>query len=152
MQDFFRANKGYKRGQPIIAKNSGVFAKADPVGINSDGFLETVSAGQKIIGYAIEDKTCTADNQTVAKYKPEYVYADGVEMIYNANADFSDAYLAGEQYKDFGTVTSGAFQLARANITGGQMKVIGFDPFGESDNDLVICVASEKVLDAYPVA
>ena len=152
MQDFFRANNGYKRGQPFIGKNSGVFAKADPVGVNSDGFLETVSAGQKILGYANENKTCTSDNQTVAKYKPEYVLADGHEMIFNADADWSDAYLAGEQYKDFGTVTSGAFQIARANITGGQVKVIGYDPFGESDNDLVICVASEKFLDAYAQA
>jgi hypothetical protein len=146
-QLFHRAPVRVERGQPLIAKNSGAFAEADPVGINSDGYLETVSAGQKILGWATETITVDSDNTTVDKYCPEFVIARDVEMVFPSSEDCAQSDL--NLYKDFSTVTSGSFVVGMSDITGGQVKVLAFDPYSESDNDVVVVVASELEENAY---
>lgn len=131
-----------ERGQPIIGKNSVQFSEADPVSVDdSTGFLTISSAGQGIYGFATRGVTMASDNQTSAKVKPEYIPAEGVEVLYPSDSDCSQDKLNG--YKDFSTASTGGYVVGLTNITGGQVKVIAFDPFDESDNDAVVVTVSE---------
>jgi len=144
MQKFYRGPVREENGIPIIGKLSTTFNEVDPVYIDSSGWLTTAIAGSKILGFCLEYKVTTATNQTTEKYKPHYTPAAGQHIIFGSDADCTQAKL--HNYKDFGTVTSGAFEVALANITGGQLKIVEFDPFGESDNDaVVVCVAEPQL-------
>lgn len=138
--------------RPVIAANSTTFSVADPVSINSSGFLTTATAGSKVLGYCLENKTTTSDNQTVAKYKPAVAPAEGTVLRITADAAVTQAMMAIAVYKDLGTVTSGAMTLATAAITGGQFKIIGFDPDDDGSTTVALVVAAERDKDAYAQA
>ena len=142
MQKFRHDPAGYGRGYPIIGANSEEFSQADAVFINSSGFLELADVGGKILGYyAGQGETMASDNQTVAKKTPDYVYAESVEMVYGADQDCTQTDVGA--YADFGTVTTGAFELNLAAGSTGQFLVLGFDPENDANNDHVVVVAAE---------
>lgn len=147
MQKFYRGPVREENGIPIIAADSTTFNEVDPVYINSNGFLTTVIAGSKILGFCREYKVTTSDNTTVAKYKPQFAPAAGQHVIFGSDSDCTQAKL--HNYKNFGTVTSGAFEVALANITGGQLKIVEFDPFDESDDDAIVVVVAEPQLSGF---
>lgn len=147
-----RAVKPDKVLHPVIAANSTVFTAGDPVSKNSSGFLTTATAGSKVLGYCLETKTVTSDNQTVAKYSPQVAPAEGTVLRITADAAVTQAMMAITEYKDLGTVTSGAMTLATADITGGQFKIIGFDPDNDGTTTLALVVAAERDKDAYAQA
>ena len=84
MQKFLRDPSLLGRGYPVLGKASEVFANADPVYIDSDGYLAVIEAGdQKFLGYYTgQGVTLASTNATVEKVTPDYVYADDVEMIF----------------------------------------------------------------------
>lgn len=101
---------------PVIGKNSEVFANGTPVTIDSSGFLAgATSAGEKIYGFCIEDKTCASDNQTVAAYCPQVVSPLDVEMeITTASIAQTDI----GEYADIATNTAGVVVMANPGATG----------------------------------
>lgn len=123
---------------PIIAKNSEAFAVGDAVYIDGDGFLAKITTSSKVLGYAIETVTVAADNQTVAKKCPQYVYAEDVEVEIDSDQACTQTDIGA--YADMGTVTSGAQVLNLAAGTSGQFLVLGFDA---DDTDKVIVVVAE---------
>ena len=139
-------------GHPIIGANSTTFSVADPVSINSSGFLTTATAGSKIIGWCLEAKVTTSTNQTVAKYAPQWIPAEGVTVRLTADAAVTQAMLANNVFKDLGTVTSGSMTVATATITGGQLKIVGFDPDGDGTTTIALVTVAEREKDAYAQA
>lgn len=140
-QKFYTKPPVTEIGTPVIAKNSVQFSEVDPVVIDENGFLKLATVGSKILGFANEAKTVTSDNQTVAKYKPQYIPALKVQVTYPSNVDGSQVNLNG--YKDFDTVTTGAFRVSLTAITGGQLRVIKFDPYDISANNEVAVMVAE---------
>jgi len=143
MQKFLRDPSLLGRGYPIIGANSEVLATADPLYINSSGFLATVAAADtKFIGYYTgQGETMSSDNETVAKVTPDYVYADNVEMVFGSDQDCVQTDVGA--YADFGTYTTGAYELNLSAGSTGLMLVLGFDPEGESDDDAVVVTIAE---------
>jgi len=144
MQKFLRDPAGLGRGYPVIGVASGAFAYADPVYIDSNGYLATLAAATSgVLGYYVgQGETMASTNATVAKKCPDYVMAEGVEMVFGSDQACTQTDV-GTQC-DFGTYTSGAFEL---DLAGGQsnevtMFIIGFDPDGESDTDAVVVIAA----------
>lgn len=151
MQDFRHDPAGLGRGYPIIGANSVQFSYADALYIDSSGFLALATTTSKILGYYVgQGETMASDNQTVAKKTPDYVYAQDVEMIYGSDQDCTQTDIGA--YADFGTVTTGAFELNLLAGATGQFLVLGFDPEGESDNDAVVVVAAELQKAAFAQA
>jgi len=142
MQDFRHDPAGLGRGYPIIGNNSAQFSYADAVYIDLDGFLALSSTTNKIHGYYVgAGETMASDNETVAKKCPDYVYAQDVEMIYGSDQACTQTDIG--TYADFGTATTGAFELNLAGGATGQFLILGFDPEGEGDTDVVVVVAAE---------
>lgn len=125
---------------PVIAKNSEVFTKADPVTKDTSGWLKVAAAGEKIYGYMMEDYTAASDNQTVAKYKPLVVPARGQLMVYTADQACTQTDL--DQYADL-TGTTGAIQMNLAAGATGQFAVRAFDPDNDGSTTLVVVCAAE---------
>ena len=130
------SNKGV--GYPIIGDSSAQFQIGDPVYIDGDGFLALATAGSKILGYAVEDVTMSATNETVAKVCPKYIYAEDVEI--EADSDQACTQTDIGAYADLGTATTGAQNLNLAAGATGQFLVLGFDA---DDTDKVIAVVAE---------
>lgn len=128
-------------GYPVLGLNSTQFTGADPVYIDSNGLLTISSTTNKILGYAVDGETMASDNQTVAKKKPKYIPAFGVQMIFGSDQDCVQTDIGA--YADFGTVTTGAFELNLSAGSTGQMLVLGFDPDDESDDDAVVVEVAE---------
>lgn len=142
MQKFHRDPSGLGRGYPIIGKNDQQFSHADALLIDSSGWLALATTSSKVLGYYTgQGETMTADNQTVAKVTPDYCYAANVEMVYGADQDATQTDIGA--YADFGTATTGAFELNLAAGSTGQFLVLGFDPEDEQDNDAVVVTAAE---------
>lgn len=144
MIEFLRPVNDKPVGYPIIAANSEAFSVGDAVTIDGDGCLAKASTSSKIFGYAIEDYTAAADNETVAKYCPMYVYARGIEIVIDADQACTQTDIGA--YADLGTVTTGVQVLNLAAGATGQFLVLGFLA---DDTDKVIVVAAERTEDAY---
>lgn len=144
-QKFARDPAGHGRGYPVIGANSEAFAFADPVYIDTSGWLALATTSSKILGFYVgAGETMASDNQTVAKKTPDYVYASGVEMVYGADQDATQTDVGA--YADIGTATTGAIELNLAAGSTGQFFVIGFDPENDStDTDIVVIVAEPQI-------
>lgn len=125
-------------GQPVIGDDSVQFSVGDAVYIDSDGFLALATTSSKILGYCIEDVTMAADNTTVAKKCPMYVYAEGVEVEIDSDQACVQTDIGA--YADLGTVTTGAMVLNLSAGATGQFFVLGFDA---NDTDKVIVTVAE---------
>ncbi|MFA5695985.1 MAG: hypothetical protein WC917_00770 [Bacilli bacterium] len=151
MQKFLTDPARLGRGYPVIGYLSVEFSHGDAVYIDSSGWLALATAGGRILGYYCgQGETMSATNTTVAKVCPDYVYAHAVEMVYGADQDCTQTDVGA--YCDFGTVTTGAFELNLAASTSGQVIVLGFDPEGTGDNDAVVVMASEPQYLAFAQA
>lgn len=150
-QYFFRENLPEVVGTPVIGVNSGTITRADPLYIDSNGFMATATAGSLVYGFALADYTLASTNQTVAKVKPQYIPQRGVVMVYTANQAVTQTNV-GEKC-DFSTTTSGAFVVG-ASSTGasGQVLIVGFDPNQDSTTTLAIVSVSEPQDLAYAQA
>ncbi len=128
-------------GYPVIGGNSVQFTAADAVYIDSSGWLALATTSSKVLGYALDDVTMAADNQTVGFVCPQYVPALGIQMVYGSDQDCTQTDIGA--YADFGTATTGAFELNLAAGGTGQMFVLGFDPDKEDDDDAVVVECAE---------
>lgn len=146
MQRFLHDRQRQGHGYPIIAVNSGTVATGDALYVDSNGFLAVITTSSKVLGFSNEDKTITSDNQTVAKYKPQWVPAAGVEMVYGADQACTQTDIGA--YADMGTVTTAAQVLNLAAGSTGQFFVLGFGPFDEgvTTTDTVVEVAEPQLL------
>ena len=131
-------------GVPIIAKNSETFSIGDAVYIDSDGFLALATTSSKILGYAVEDKVAASDNQTVAKYCPQYVYADNVEVLVDTDQAATQTDIGA--YADLATVTSGAMVLNLVAGATGQFLVLGWDTQTPDTSKAIVTVAEPQRL------
>ena len=138
MIKFLRDPQEESVGVPVIGKNSEAFSVGDAVYIDSDGFLAKATTSSKILGYSIQDVTMASDNQTVAKVKPLYIYAEGVEVEIDSDQACTQTDIGA--YADLGTVTSGAQVLNLAAGATGQFFVLGFDV---DDTDKVVVTVAE---------
>ena len=144
MQNFFNEDiHRLRAGYPVIGVNSAAFADADAVYLDTNGFLALATTSSKIYGYAKQVATMASDNQTVAQVKPTYVIALGLAMVYGADQAGTQTDIGA--YADFGTVTSGAFELDLAAGATGQMLVVGIDPYRTSTTtDILVEVAEPQ--------
>ncbi len=127
-QRFYSDPEANGVGYPVIGDNSAAFSIADPVFIDTDGFLDTCTTSSKVLGYSLDTVTMAADNETVAQVCPEYVYADLVHVIYPAATSVFSQTQVGSYFIFSGT-TSGAFTVNITNSdTVGQLQLLGFDP------------------------
>jgi hypothetical protein len=127
LQKIYRERFKNDLGEPTIGLNSITFNPGDPVAYSS-GFLTVAGASDRIVGYALEYKVTTSDNQTVAKYMPQYVRLEGVVMR------FSTASLASQSNVGQYCVLSGsagAFSVGTFSATVGQFVV---EAFGTMDD------------------
>lgn len=149
MQYFLKDPMSLGVEYPIIGANSVVFSVADPVYINSDGFIALATAGSLVFGYSIDAITMSATNQTVAKVCPKIAPALGHIMSYPNNGahDFVQTDIGA--YADFQTATTGAFDLNNTTAANAQMLILGFDPAGEADNDQGVVRVAEYQGFAY---
>ncbi|MEA2036220.1 MAG: hypothetical protein U9O94_01830 [Nanoarchaeota archaeon] len=151
MQKFRSDPNGYGIGYPVLGVASVEFSHADPVYIDSDGYLALATSGSLIVGwYTGQGETMAATNATVEKVKPNYVYALGVEMVIGSDQDATQTDIGA--YADFGTATTGAFEINLAAGSAAQLFILGFDPEDESDDDAVVCMAAEIQYLAYAQA
>ncbi|MFA5695984.1 MAG: hypothetical protein WC917_00765 [Bacilli bacterium] len=152
MQKFLADPEGLGRGYPVIAASSEQFSYADPVYINTSGFLAVFaqSTNPAVLGYYCgQGETMSSTNETVAKVCPDYVPAFGVEMVFGSDQDCTQTDVG--DYCDMGTTTTGAYEL---DLAAGQSNessffILGFDPDGESDNDKVVVMAAQPQYYAY---
>lgn len=117
-------------GYPVIGGNSVVFNSADPVYIDTSGFLQIATTSSKIMGFHVDlgPVTMTSDNQTVAQVCPKYVYAANVQVVYTAATSVFSQTQVGSYFILSGT-TSGAITVNITNSdTVGQLQLLGFDP------------------------
>lgn len=136
-------------GPPVIGKNSEAFAYADPVNIDSNGWLVVAPAGERILGWCLETVTMAATNQTVAKVKPKYVPALGVLMQITADQTCTQTDVGA--YADI-TGTTGAINVNLAAGASGSLFVWQFDPAGDgTTTEVVVSVAEPQDL-AYAQA
>lgn len=129
-QRFLNDAAGFGVGYPVIGANSVTFSEADPVYINTSGFLAIGTATDKILGYSNETITAlAADNQTVAMITPKYVYADAMLMVYPLAAAAAATQTMVGEYTDISGTTSGSFTLnASTSATAGQFLILGLNP------------------------
>lgn len=147
MQDFLRSDiPGAGVIASPIAKNSEVFSKADPVSIDSDGYLIVSTAGAKVYGYAMEDFTAASDNQTVAKKSPKVCDPRRVRMVYTSDQACTQTDIGA--YADL-TGTTGAIQMNLAAGSTGQFLVTGFDPDKDGSTTKVVVEVAEPQVYAF---
>ncbi len=128
-QRFLNDTAGFGVGYPIIGANSVTFTEADPVYINTSGFLALGTSSDKVLGFSTDTiSTLASDNQTVAKVCPKYLYHDAVLVVYPlAAAAAATQTMIGEYVVISGT-TSGAFTVGTNSATVGQFLVVGINP------------------------
>lgn len=145
-QRFARDPAFYGVGYPVIGANSIVFNTADALYINTSGFLDIASTTSKIFGYSLGDITMASDNQTVAKVKPPYAPAQGVEVIYPANGAITQTMVG--EYTVFSSATAGAQTISNTtSATVGQFVVLGFDPDNDgTTTDVVVKAAVDQAV------
>lgn len=149
MQYFLKDPMSLGVEYPIIGKNSVVFAPADPVYIDSNGFIDLCDAATLVLGYAIDDITMASDNQTVDKVCPKIAPALGHIMSFpnNGSHDFAQTDIGA--YANFETVTTNAFDINNTTAANGQVLILGFDPHNDSDDDQGVVRAAELQRFAY---
>lgn len=146
-QRFLADPAKYALGYPVIGKNSEEFNHADPVNIDSNGFLIVATNGVKLMGYYVDDnETMASDNQTVAKIRPNYIYPDGVELVITGDQDATQTDIGA--YADL-SGTTGAIAINLAASGNGQFLVIGFDPTESGDDDDVVVTCAESQRDGF---
>lgn len=128
-------------GYPVIGINSGAFATADALYIDSNGWLTVVSTSSKVLGFSLDNRTMAAANQTVAKVKPLYTPWLGIVAVYTADQACVQTDIGA--YADLVTVTSGAQVLNLVAGTSGQFHVLGFDPDGDGTTTLTVVEVAE---------
>jgi len=152
-QRFLTDPAGAGRGYPVIGNSSEVFVHANPVYIDADGFLANLAdASVGVYGYYVgQGETMASDNETVAKVCPDYVYARGVEMVFGADQACTQTDVG--TLCDFGTYTSGAFELdlAGAQSNEATMFILGFDPQGDGTTTDVVVIAATIQGSGYAV-
>lgn len=136
-------------GTGIIGGNSVQFSVADAVNIKTTGLLGLVAAaGERIRGFSIDQRTMSATNSTVALICPQYLDAVNCVMIYGADGTIALEDIG--EYKDFGTVTTGAFQVANAGsgesttgTTTAQLVCLDRDPDKDGTNTTGVYKAAQ---------
>ena len=142
MQKFYKIPKGVSIMADIIGANSAAFKPADPVSIDADGCLIVATAGDKVLGYACDDITMVAANETTPKVRPNYIPAvPGVLMQYPSDQAGVLADDVGE-YADLSGTTGAITMNLTAGATG-QFLIRQIDPENEGDTDVVIVEAAE---------
>jgi hypothetical protein len=140
---FERLSPALENVIPVIGANSEVFAKGDPVMIDSDGFLAHVGTTTVVFGYALEAATMASDNETVAKKTVKVQHALGVKM----RVDVDEALEATDigMHADLATAATGGDVLDGTVGTTGQFFVVQKDPDaeGSGSDDVAIVMASE---------
>lgn len=131
--------KGVAAG--VIGINSHVFTVADAVYIDGNGWLARATTSSKIFGYMIDTITMSSSNQSTAKVKPKVAPALGMQMIYGSDQVAIQTDIGA--YADFGTVSTGGFELNLSAGSTGQMFVLGFDPDDEDDDDAILVECAE---------
>ena len=131
--------KGVAAG--VIGGNSVQFTPADPVYIDTSGWLAIATTSSKIYGYALDAITMASDNQTVDFVKPKVAPALGMQMIFGSDIDGVRTDIGA--YADFVTATTGGFVLNLLAGSSGQMFVLEFDPDGEDDDDAILVECAE---------
>lgn len=149
MQYFLKDPMALGVEYPIIGANSVQFSVADPVYIDSSGYIALATAGSLIFGYSIDDVTMDSDNVTVAKVCPKIAPALGHIMSYPNNGAHDFAQTDIGAYADFNTATTGAFDLNNTTASAAQMLILGFDPHNESDDDQGVVRCAELQSFAY---
>ena len=132
-----------------IGKNSEAFADGDPV-TRESGYLTVSSAGDRVDGMCVEDKTCAADNVTVAKYKVGFIPAN-MNDKYEADLSAGSVYASCVGFYANLTGTTGAVQIDQATLsaTTGQFRITALDPRGESSTTRVLVSPAELSALAY---
>ena len=142
MQAFYKIPDYVGVMQDIIGANSEGFKRADPVGIDADGCLIYATAGTKVLGFALDDITMVAANETTPKVKPKYIPAQpGVLMVYTSDQAAVLADDVGE-YADL-VGTTGATKMNLTAGSTGQFLVRVIDPFEDADTDVVVVETAE---------
>ena len=126
--------------------NSAVFAKADPVTIDSNGYLIYATAGTKVLGFSLDDVTMASDNNTVAKVRVNYIPAiPGVQMQYTSDQACTQTDIGA--YADL-VGTTGATQINLAAGAAGMFYVKDFDPNQDGSTSEVIVETAEPQVSA----
>lgn len=136
----FHKTKDARVGTPIIVANSTTIAPADPLTIDADGFIIVATAGDKIIGHAIQAIVSAVDNETVAKKTVQYLENSGVEMVFTSDQACTQTDIGA--YANM-SGTTGAIKIDLAATTTGQYIIKAFDPEGDGDTDLVVVEVAE---------
>lgn len=145
MQQFRFDTNTLGAGYPVIGNSSEQFNIADPLTIDTDGFLKVATAGEKIVGFSQDIRLMATDNETVAKIKPQYFLTIGAFLQYTADQAVTQTDIGA--YADIGTATSGAIVLNFAAGATGQFFCVGFDPDGDgSTTEAVVQVAEPQYL------
>src|SRR3990167_8692981 len=107
----------------VIGQNSRQFTTADPLKVDTDGFLDLVDAVNERIGFISNaDQTMAADNQTVRRLRPITFGARDCLLLYGTSAALAaaDAGL----WQEFDTFTTGAFRvLATGGLEGATLDI-----------------------------
>ena len=141
MQYFLNLNIDPLTGYPVIGVNSQAFATADPIFIDTSGWLTVVTTSSKVLGFSKDNRTMSSTNQTVAAVKPLYTPWLGVVVVITADQAVTQTDLA--QYADIGTNTSGAMILNFVAGATGQFHCLGFDPNADGSTTLAVVEVAE---------
>lgn len=127
--------------------NSAVFAKADPVTMNSDGYLIYATAGSKVLGFSVDDVTMAAANNTTPHVRVNYIPAiPGVQMQYTADQACTQTDIGA--YADL-VGTTGATQINLSAGSTGMFYVKDFDPNQDGTTTEVIVETAEPQTAAF---
>lgn len=128
-----------------IGANSVQFSVGDPVYKNTSGFLALGVAGSRMIGWCLENKTVTSDNQTVKKHRVQYVPAyPFIKMVLPGDIVCTQAKVG--SFCNFATIATGACTVDITNAAGGgtnQLCIRDFDPNRDGTTTDVVVSASE---------
>lgn len=133
-------------GPAIIGKNSEQFTKGDPVTVATDGFLRIAAAGEPIFGYYDgPGVTMAATNQTVAKVKPRWIRAQGVEIEIAVVNGTTPAQTDIGEFADLSAAGTGAQTLASpsSNATAQFIVTAIIDADGDGTDESYRCEAHE---------
>lgn len=148
-QSFERIPKNTDTLSIFIGKNSEVFATADPVIVDSSGWLDvmtTPGTTTRVIGWKVGNETMASDNQTSAKVKPSIIMANmGVQLRFPSDVDCEQLHIGGWNHFTSSS-TTGSFTVdltALTKGTDGAVCILQRDPEFISDNDVVVVCAAE---------
>jgi len=121
-------------GYPIIGYTSVQFSIADPVYVNTSGYLALATTSSKIIGYSLENITMSATNISSEKICPKYVSAKHTLVSYPMVSNTAVTQTQVGEYAILSSVTTNAISLnTTTSSTVGQFIIVGFDPNQKGD-------------------